>query len=59
MEVEILVYEHEPLLPSITPKRFADGSLCQAALGCLWACSGFAAEDAVDHMLAVQEAGQG
>lgn len=47
MEVEILVYERESLLPSVTPKRFIDGSLCRVAQGAPLACSGFAPEDAV------------
>lgn len=47
MEVEILVYEREPLLPSVTPKKFIDGSLCRVAQGAPLACSGLAPEDAV------------
>lgn len=42
MEVEILVDEHEPLLLFVTPERFVDDFLCQAAqgtsLGLLWFC---------------------
>lgn len=49
MEMDILAYGHELLLPSLTPRRFVGGYLCQAEKKAPLVHSGFAAVAAVGH----------